>query len=71
MTFYRIEIQSSGESLGYSYHPSRRSAEMAAKRAKQGGAEIGPLGIERHQFRSTKAELLKWANKWASHPNNG
>ena len=58
------------ESTGYSFHSSRRDAELASK-DRTPHANASSSFVELMSVPPRKASLLCWLNKYAGHPNNG
>lgn len=52
---------------GYSYHPSRMEAVRAAK---ENSESIRDVAYEMN-IPTSKKELIRWLNSFASHPDNG
>lgn len=76
MRFYKVEyLGENVQSLGCSWHTSRREAERAAKESIGAGDHDEPITekpeIEVVEIKPTKAGILAALNTHAVHPDNG
>lgn len=74
MKIYRVSLEdSTGMSLGFSYHSNRADAFKALKaNEKNEGMLSDPDAyIQERDFIISKYEFLKLLKDWASHPDNG
>lgn len=67
MTIYQNHYSIKGESNGYSYHTSKKDAELA----KKSQSEEVEITTDVRKYPLTKAGMIRALTYFGAHPNNG